>query len=419
MREVDKFSMADAATAKCPFGYYSAMRKDEPVHLDPGTGLYWVTRFDDVRNFSLMDAQYLSASSGLVIRKHFQPRTQALLDAAGIKVVDTLVTSDPPRQEDFRLVGISLFDKRRVDKEIAPRVELLVHQFIDKFMARGSVDFINDFAVPLQGTILCEEFGIPLVDMPRFKQWSDAVFEIMTPGLDENREVELIKRYIELFQYLEDRLNHAHELPPGRILHTLATVMKRDGTPFSSLERRWMAVVTFAGGIDTTRNMLVTCMHKLAVSPELQTQIRGNPEKINQFVEEMLRLDGSVQGITRVATSELPQNDGTVVPVGANLIVSVGSANRDPEIWEHPDEFRLERDNLHRHIGFGIGRHLCIGMHLARSELQIAMRVLLDRLGDIRLAIPEGEIDWVPAPYFRQIVNLPIKFSPATKGSEP
>jgi len=180
-----------------------------------------------------------------------------------------------------------------------------------------------------------------------------------------------------------------------------------------------MAIVTFAGGIDTTRNMLVTCMHKLATSPELQTAIRGRQERINAFIEEMLRLDGSVQGITRVAASDVALEGGSLLPRGANLIVSVGSANRDPEIWEDPDEFQMDRANINRHIAFGVGRHLCIGMHLARSELQIAIRLLLDRLSDIRLAIPESEVDWVPAPYFRQILNLPVKFSSATDRSEP
>ena len=412
MRAVDQFSMTDPQTAKCPFPYYAAMRSEEPVHLDPGTGFYWVTRYEDVTRLA-RDVDRLSAAAGLIIRKEFQPRAQALWDAAGMKVIDTFATSDPPEHDDYRVVGMKLFDRRRVEEEMAPRIESRVHSLIDEFIGRGEVEFTHAFAARLQGEMLCDEFGVPREDMPRFKVWTDAVFEIMTPGLPEDREVELIKVCIEFFQYLGERLQLAIDSPSGKVIHALATQNKEDGTPFSTLERIWMAFTTFSGGNDTTINMLNNGMRKLAVSPQLQTELRGNGDKIDQFIEEMLRIDGSVQAVCREALADF-EVAGTLIPKGAKVILAVGSANRDAALWKDPEEFHLNRSEETRHIAFGYGRHVCIGMHLARRELQIAFRILLDRLHDIRLAVPEQQLEQLPMPFFRAIARLPLRFSKPT-----
>ena len=409
MRAVDQFSMTDPETAKCPFPYYAAMRKEEPVHLDSGTGFYWVSRYEDVTRLA-RDTGHLSAAAGLIIRKQFQPRAQALWDAAGMEVIDTFATSDPPEHDDYRAVGMKLFDKHRVEQKIAPRIGARVNALIDEFIARGEIEFVHEFAARLQGEMLCEEFGVPREDMPRFKRWTDAVFEIMTPGLAEDREVELIKVCIEFFRYLDERIKVAADGPAGRVFHALATQNRQDGSSFSSLERVWMAFTAFSGGNDTTLNMLNNGMRKLAVSPELQRELRGNGEKIDQFVEEMLRIDGSVQAVCRVALADF-DIAGTRIPKGAKVILAVGSANRDAALWNDPEEFHLDRSEETRHIAFGYGRHVCIGMHLARRELQIAFRILLDRLHDIRLAVPEQQLEQLPMPFFRAIGKLPIRFS--------
>lgn len=409
MGNLDKFSMLDADTARCPFAYYAAMRREAPVHLDPGTGFYWVTRYEDYLDLA-RDNKRLSAASGLVIRKQFQPRAQALWEAAGMKVIDTFATSDLPDHEDYRAVGMDLFDKRRVESEIAPRIEARVHALIDEFINAGEIEFVHDFAARLQAEILCDEFGVPREDMPRFKVWTDAVFELMTPGLHEQREVELVQICIEFFRYLGERIEQAPQGEPGRVFHTLATRSRLDGTPFSTLERIWMALTAFSGGNDTTINMLNNGMRKLATTPELQALLRRDETQIERFIEEMLRVDGSVQGVCRVALEDM-EVAGTRIPKGAKLILCVGSANRDEARWKDAETFRLDREEETRHIAFGYGRHVCIGMHLARAELRIAFRALLRRLDNIELAIPAEQVAQLPMPFFRAIGQLPIRFT--------
>jgi cytochrome P450 len=411
MAEIDRFSMADPATAKCPFDYYGAMRQGPAVHRDPGTGFYWISRHDEVVRAAL-DAKTFSSMSEVIMRKQYRPRAQELWDAAGMRAIDTLVTADPPEHDDYRNVGLRLFSNETVEK-MTPHIAALVNELIDSIAARGEAEFVRDFAARLPGTIVCDEFGLPRADQPKFKTWTDAVIALLDPTISEDREVRLVAHLIDLFQYAERHIQRAATEMPGRVIHTLATMTKRDGTPFSALERSWMLLITFVGGNETTMNMLAMGMRKLAGEPELQSELRRHPDKVPAFVEEMLRLEGSVQALLRVATKDLLV-DGIAIPRGANVVLCSGSANRDETQWSDPDSFRLDRKGGKRHLTFGYGRHSCIGMHLARRELVVAFTTLLARLRDIRLAVPASEVHQVPLPFHRAIERLPVKFEIAT-----
>jgi cytochrome P450 len=409
MSDIDEYSMVDPKTAGCPFEYYAAMRRDRPVHQDPGTGFYWIVAHDAVMRASL-DAKSFSSQSPAIMRQNYQPRAQALWDAAGMRALHTLVTSDPPEHDDYRDAGLKLFTQKTVD-QITPHIESLVDDLIDSFIDRGEVEFVQAFAARLPGSVVCDEFGLPREDQPRFKTWTDAVIGLLSPDISEDREVELVTHLIELFKYLQQHLKRAATEMPGRIIHVLATMMKRDGSAFSPLERSWMLLTTFVGGNETTMNMLAMGMRKLATDSALQADLRAHPEKIRPFVEEMLRLEGSVQGLLRVATSDL-EFDGVTIPKGANIVLCSGSANRDERRWKDPAAFRLDRKDGNRHLTFGYGRHSCIGMHLARRELNVAFTALLQRLDHITLSIPAADIEQVPLPFHRAIASLPVRFQP-------
>jgi cytochrome P450 len=410
MQNLKQYSMADAGTARCPFAYYAAMRSEQPVHQDPGTGVWWVTRHEDILK-AAMDTKALSSQSDLITRNSFKPKAQALWDAAGMRALKTLVTSDPPEHDEYRNVGLQLFPQKTVE-QITPQIQSLVDELIAALAGRGEIEFIRDFAARLPGTVVCDEFGLPREDQPRFKTWTDAVIGLLDPSISEEREVELVQHQIEMFRYLDKHLQRAAVEMPGRVIHTLATMNKRDGTPFSNLERGWMLLTTFVGGNETTMNMLAMGMRRLATDAALQSELRAHPEKVAAFVEEMLRLEGSVQALLRVATRDI-EIGGQVIPKGANVALCSGSANRDEKQWPDGDAFRLDRKNGNRHLTFGYGRHSCIGMHLARRELTIAFTSLLKAFGKIALTVPAEQIVQVPLPFHRAIAALPVKVSAA------
>src|SRR5262249_54154335 len=152
--------------------------------------------------------------------------------------------------------------------------------------------------------------GLPPEDRQRFKAWTDSIFGLMVPGISEDEEVEHVQTLIDLFSYLEGYIKRAQQEPSARVMHTLATMPRRDGTPFSMMERCWMAVTTFVGGNDTTLGMLAAGVYRLAVDPALQDALRADPTLIPKFIDELLRLEGSVQSLMRVATRDV-EIDGT------------------------------------------------------------------------------------------------------------
>jgi cytochrome P450 len=401
--------MADAAVASCPFKYYERMRREDPVHRDPGLGYYWVARRDDVLAAS-RDWENFTSDHGLQQRRSFGPKAQKIFEESGMEVVGTLVQSDPPRHDDYRRVGVNVFTPQRVE-EITPHIAGIINELIDDFSGEREIDFVSRFAQLLPATVVCDEYGFPREDRARFKHWTDGIILIQTPGIAEDEEVELTHRIIECYRYLEKYIEKAAQNPSGRVLYSIATINRKDGTPFTMNERISMAIAVFVGGNETTVNMLASGIYRLATMPELQQALRDDPGKIPAFVEELLRLDGSVQALVREAARDT-EFGGKQIAAGTPVILCTGSANRDESHWPEPDEFRLDRPRAQSHLTFGAGKHICIGAHVARRELNLAFRLLLERLGNIRLQNPDAPSPYLPLPYFRAIAELPIAFDP-------
>jgi cytochrome P450 len=140
------------------------------------------------------------------------------------------------------------------------------------------------------------------------------------------------------------------------------------------------------GGSGTTTMLIGNVVHHLITHRELWEQVRADRSLVEIAVEESLRYDAPVHGLFRTPRTDVELH-GVTIPQDTKTMVLYASANRDPAVWEHPDEFRLDRDRktLARHLAFGYGTHICLGAHLSRMETRIALNALLDRLPDLRL----------------------------------
>lgn len=408
-RKLADYSMADTDVAACPYAYFERMRCEDPVHRDPKLDWYLVATHDLCIE-GAKDWQAFSSDHGLQQRRSFGPKAQKIWDESGFGVIGTLVQSDPPRHDDYRKVGMKVFTPNRV-AEITPQIEKMINELIDGFIAERKIDFVKRFASLLPATVVCDEYGLPREDRARFKHWTDAIILAQTPGITEDEEVDFVGRMVACFKYLERYLIAAAAEPSARVLYSVATMDHQDGSPFTMMERIWMAIAVFVGGNETTVNMLASGIYRLATDRSLQQALRDDPAKIPNFVEELLRLDASVAALARVATHDT-EFGGKKIPAGAPVILCTGSANRDEALWPNPNEFRLDRSNLRSHLTFGYGRHACVGMHVARQELRLAFRILLQRLANIRLQNPDAAAPYLPLPFFRAIPELPIEFDP-------
>lgn len=406
--DLNTTTLADEQTARCPFAYYTAMRERAPVHRDPTLGFTWVAKRADIAAAS-RDCSHFSSASELQIRRRFMPKAQALWDAAGMRVVDTLLTTDAPEHEDFRRLGLALFPPAKVN-DMTPLIERTIHELIDGFVDDGHVDFVRQFAALLPATIMSDEYGFPREDRARFKHWTDAWISLQTPTITEDEEAALIEHVLELFRYLRERIAKAHETPSERAIHVITSMNRKDGTPFTELEREWMTLVVFIAGNETTVNTLSSCLYRLAIRPDIQQELRADPSRIANFVEEVLRFDPAVQVLVRKAKADV-ELSGHAFKRGDDIMLCTASGNRDEAFWgDDASEFRHDRANARQHMTFGYGPHACVGMHLARRELICAVRILLERLEHISLANPQEPPRFLPLPFFRGLTELPLRF---------
>ena len=218
--------------------------------------------------------------------------------------------------------------------------------------------------------------------------------------------------------YVEERRRE----PRDDVMTGMANATFPDGSMPEAIDVARIAANLFAAGQETTVRLFGTALQRIGDDGSLQQRLRAHPEHIPNFIEECLRIESPVKGDFRLArvTTELA---GVKIPAGTTLMVVNGAANRDPERFEQPNEFQLERANARQHMAFGHGVHACPGAPLARAEGRITIERLLARTGDIRISEkehgPEGarHYDYVPTYILRGVSRLHLEFEPRVQRS--
>jgi cytochrome P450 len=378
-------TLADPAVQRCPYGFYAALHARDPVHYDPRTDLWFISRYDHLaeaaRNFEVF-------SSEIDMRRDVSTVDPTPADEwlrrEGWVAPDVLSQVDPPRHTSFRRLVERLFTGPGV-KRMHAYLDAHVQELIEPFAARGRVDFLNEFAIPLPLDVIADQLGLPREDAPRLKLWTDAFVGTLDAMVDAERRLECTRGIVEFQKYFVAQ--HAAKLrePRADLLSALAVARKDDGTALTIEEYLALCAQLVVAGNETTRNHLLAGMHLLATEPGLQERLRVDPGLIPAFVDESIRLESPVQGLFRRCTRDYVLG-GVRIPAGAKVVLLYGAANRDPAMFPEPAKLDLGRANSSRHMSFGFGLHSCIGRTLATAELTIAFRRLLERLGSIRLA---------------------------------
>lgn len=291
-----------------------------------------------------------------------------------------VVTMDPPDQAAQRALVMRLLTPKRMRENEAFIWELADRQ-IDEFLPSGRVEVLHGFGHPFALLVIADLLGVPEEDHREFRKHLTNLVEITDQPDDRRMSRDPLGYLQERFaQYVEDR-RHS---PRDDVLTQLATTTYPDGTvPEVDVVCR-MATFLFAAGQDTTAKLVTTAMRYLAEDPELQHQLRHDPSRVPNFIEEVLRHHGVVKHIGRVARRSTAVA-GVEIPAGSSVGIFPSAANRDPTHFEAPNEFRADRPNASDHLAFGRGLHACPGAPLSRVEAKVAIERLLARTSDIRL----------------------------------
>jgi cytochrome P450 len=385
---LDTLSFTDEAVKRCPFPAYDQLREERPVHRDPITGHYILTRYDDVRR-ALLNVRALSNRAGLM-GDRWSDAANRLFASEGWLPMNTLVSNDPPEHRFYRQLVEKAFTPAKV-ANIEPRVQELVDELIEAMADKDEVDFLNDFAVPLPMYVIAEQLGVAASDRAAFKTWSDVALESMNPDLSDERQLELAKVLIEMQQYMARQIARVRSEPDDKLLSRLVAA-ESNGRRLNDQELQSLLLQILVAGNETTTTTLASGMRIMIEQPDVAEAIRLDPSRARTLAEETLRTATPLQALFRKALSDV-EIDGIIIPEGSIVEVRFGSANRDPQQFACPASVDLDRRNAASHLAFGSGIHLCIGNQLARAELRLAFATLAQRLTDFRAT--RGEDSYV------------------------
>jgi len=289
----------------------------------------------------------------------------------------TIQSTDPPDHTRLRKLINHAFTIERV-RAFESRIRAIADGLAGALDAPGPVDLVKGFTVPLPVTVIAELLGVPEDDRAQFKRWSDDWIHVAggRPGESQGE--------FRAWAAEQIRGRRAATDPPDDLLTSVA-LSEVDGQQLNEVEAASLAVILVIAGNETTTNALGTAIHRLLIDEDLLAAVRADGALVPDLVEEVLRFDPPIPVLPRKATAEAAL-DGAVLSSGETLLVHLGAANRDPEVFPDPDRFDVTRRGDRTHIGFGYGAHTCVGAPLARAELAIGIDVILRRFPALRLA---------------------------------
>jgi cytochrome P450 len=378
-------------TADDPHPTYQRMRQECPVARTEFAGMPGATisRYEDVWQALRHPEVFTSASGTVGVGE--QPLIPLELD--------------PPLHTSYRRLLNPRFVPREIER-LEPDIRSAVRALIDDFAPRGSCDLHEELATPLPSGIFLALMGLPMSDLPQFLQWRDDTMRPdVEPGDFEGAARIRQQTAHNISEYFREAIVGVREQPEDTLLSMLvhATI---DGEPIGEAELLGTAHLLLLGGLDTVTASLDCMVHFLATHPDHRQQLVDEPSLIPAAVEELLRWLTPVMVIPRAAACDV-EVAGVQLHAGDKVTLVLGAANGDEAEFDDVVDFRREPN---RHVAFGGGHHLCLGAHLARLELRVALEELHARIPDYRLA-DGADVHFSPG--IRQATELPLVFTPA------
>lgn len=347
------------------------MRESYPIIYDEESTCWLVSRYDDVVRVQSDYATFSSERSLNRERRQGPRRDQP-----------SIVELDPPRHRQMRSLITQSFSARTI-AEMAPQIERIVDELLDRAIAKGRVEWMDSFANPLPVMVISDMLGMPRERWRQFKQWNDAL-----TANDEESEWAAEQ----FTTYFEESIAARRRQPRNDILSLLLN-SEVDGERLSHDELIGFCFTLFIAGNITTTNILGNALLCFDAHPDTLDRLRERPEVVPSAVEEILRYMPPFRaGPNDLVLGRVVKHDvelgGERIPRGAYVQINRVAANFDEHIFPDPERFDIERAP-NRHQSFGHGIHFCIGAPLARLETKIALSRLAERVKDIHIA--EGE----------------------------
>ena len=385
----------------CPFHppkKYAELREEEPVSrvlLPTGRTAWLVTRYDLARQL-LADPR--------VSVNRADPGYPALvpgLKGFGAQVKGFLTWMDPPEHTEHRRMLVNEFTANKL-ASMRPAIQAIVDQSIDDMLASGSeADLVQALALPVPSQVICELLGVGYDDRELFQRRS-SVLDSRTSTPEDK-----IGAFRDLRVFIGALVQSKDEKPADDLLSRLVQKYRAAGTYEHDLISG-LAMLLLTSGFETTANMISLGALALLRNPEQRERLVADPALAPKVTDELLRFFSIAEVSTsRVVTHDIELGD-VVLRAGDGVIVANSAANRDPAVFEAPDEFQVDRESARHHMAFGYGVHQCLGQNLARLELSVLYSTLFTRVPSLRLAVPFEDLQFKYDTNFYGVHEVPV-----------
>jgi cytochrome P450 len=349
-----------------PFPLYRQMRDTNPVYKD--TNHSWnVFQYADVKHV-LTDHNTFSSQIS------FEERS--------------ILFMDPPRHQKYRSIASQLFTPKMA-MGIAPRISAVVKELISGLRGQEETDLVRSLSIPLPLHVLTDWLGVPPEDRLPFKRWSEleVKYNSFTGGMDAYEdESEALQE--ELRSYFQWMIDSRRREPKDDLVSALLSVKGETGG-YTDGEMVDFCFLLIIGGIETTAHLLTNTVLTLDEHPEVMQRVKNNPDTVSKVIDEVLRYRSPVQSTFRIVLHDIEMG-GHLIRRGEPINVWLGAANRDERVFENSEDFNIERKNNTSHLAFSSGIHYCLGVHLAKLEVKIAITELLNHMSRLeRIRVKE------------------------------
>ena len=375
-----------------PYPYYKRLRDEAPLYRNEALNFWALTRHADVhqgfRNSTALSNK-LGVSLDPISRTPDAYRTMSFL------------AMDDPGHLRLRTLVSKGFTPRRI-RELEARVAELSAEHLDAALESESFDFITDFAGKLPMDVISELVGVPRGDRDELRALADTVMH-RDDGITDVPQAALVAA-MDLLVYYADMVSQRRKTPTDDLTSALLEA-EIDGDRLGDDEIMAFLFLMVVAGNETTTKLLGNAMYWAARNPDQLAGIFADPALVTPWIEETLRYDTSSQLLARVVAEDI-EFHGTTLHPGDTLLLLPGSAHRDERVFEHPDEFRIDREIGSKLLSFGSGAHFCLGAHLARMEARVALTQLIERIGGYE--VDESGAVRVHSSSVRGFAELPV-----------
>ena len=370
-----------------PFPAYKRLRDDFPCYWSPSANIWFLSRYDDVAGAAGDWETYSSLGGNLI-------------DEIPGRTGGTLGTTDPPRHDRLRVLAQAAFAKKNLEHMIAPSLDVAARA-LDAIKGKSAFDFVADFSSVVTVETLFMMLGLPSRDPTEIR--NEVVLAISSDKALRGRNDAQNAAFNRLAQFITDEVEVRRKNPADDLISRLAEA-EIDGDKLDDREVVLTTAMFVVAGVESLSSFISNFALNLAEHDAARGRIARDPTLMAQSIEESLRFNTSAQRFKRTLTRDVELH-GQVMKAGDSVVLAYGAANRDDRKFPDADRYDIDRKPF-GHLGFGAGKHFCIGTSLARLVTETTMNMLLEAVPDFKLA--NRDFGWMPSSNFRSPMTLPL-----------